>query len=169
MRVPPAALPSAVEWTQMNISVPVSRSRCMETDSPSHSASKLSTRGWSLGRSLVFLGVLDHGQDARRDEPCSAHDTAGPRQLPDLDRRARAAHLDAAAGTGGFDHVFTRRTVACIHQNLDKISLRHTFLVFPDFASSTPPPGGFAADLPGERGGELMAQCRLHGPGGGAG
>src|SRR5712664_529191 len=35
MRVPPAAGPRRVEWTQMNIKVPVSRSRWSDTDSPS--------------------------------------------------------------------------------------------------------------------------------------
>src|SRR5438270_2753020 len=71
------------------------------------------------------LGVLDYRQNARGDEACRAHHAATAVQLADLDRRARAADLDAAPGTGGFDDVFPGSAVAGVDQDLDKISFGH--------------------------------------------
>src|SRR5438552_6812098 len=85
----------------------------------------------SSGRLLFVLGVLDHSQDAWCDETGRADHSSGARQLADLDRRARAAYLDAASGAGGFDHVLTGGAAAGVHQNLDEISLCHTPSLFP--------------------------------------
>src|SRR2546430_13639310 len=85
----------------------------------------------SSGRLLFVLGVLDHSQDAWCDETGRADHSSGTRQLANLDRRARAAHLDAASGAGGFDHVLTGGAAAGVHQNLDEISLCHTPSLFP--------------------------------------
>src|SRR5205823_3545978 len=71
------------------------------------------------------LGVLDYRQNARSDEACRAHHAAAAVQLADLDRRARAADLDAAPGTGGFDDVLPGSAVAGVDQDLDKISFGH--------------------------------------------
>src|SRR5215831_13726305 len=48
MRVPPPAGPSAVEWTQTNIHVPVSPSYRITTCSPSQPRSRSSNTPWSL-------------------------------------------------------------------------------------------------------------------------
>src|SRR5256885_13058247 len=75
-----------------------------------------------LGCLLFFLGVLDHCEDARRDEPRGADNAPSAGQLSDLDRRARAAHLDTASGPGGLDDVFTGRAAAGVHQDFHEIS-----------------------------------------------
>src|SRR5438094_2045888 len=144
MRVPPAAGPRRVEWTHTNIHAPLSRSRWIETDSPSQDARRSSTdpsvsvlKPLSLtlsprGRGKSgSLGVLDDRQDSRRHETSRAHDASVARQLADLDARARAAHLDAAAGAGRLDDVPTRDAASGVDQNLDEISLCHTYLLFP--------------------------------------
>ena len=69
--------------------------------------------------------MFDYGEDARRHKPGRAYHIAGAGQLTDLDGRARAAHLDAAARALGFDDVFPRRAIARVDEDLDKISLCH--------------------------------------------
>jgi uracil-DNA glycosylase len=75
--------------------------------------------------------MLDDCQDARRHKPRRTHDATGAGQLADLDGRARAADLDAAPGSPGFDHVFPGGAVAGVDENLDEISLSHTSQLFP--------------------------------------
>src|SRR5438045_935744 len=81
---------------------------------------------WGRGKS-GSLGVLDDRQDSRRHETSRAHDASVARQLADLDARARAAHLDAAAGARRLDDVLTRDAASGVDQNLDEISLCHTY------------------------------------------
>ena len=69
--------------------------------------------------------MLDYRQNARGDEAGRAHHAAASVQLADLDRRARAADLDASAGAGGFDDVLPGSAVAGVDQDLDKISFGH--------------------------------------------
>ena len=75
--------------------------------------------------------MLDDRQDTRRHETSRAHDASVARQLADLDARARAAHLDAASGPGRLDDVLARGAAAGVHEDLDEISLCHTYLLFP--------------------------------------
>jgi hypothetical protein len=73
--------------------------------------------------------MLDDSKHAGRDEPRCAHDASVARELADLDGRTRAAHLDAASGALGLDDVLPRGAVACVDENLDKISLCHDLLI----------------------------------------
>src|SRR5438309_314111 len=75
--------------------------------------------------------MFDDRQAPGRDESRRPYDAAGPRQLADLDRRARAAHLDAPPGACRLNDVLAGRAAAGVHQDLDKISLRHTSLLCP--------------------------------------
>src|SRR5919204_3071428 len=78
---------------------------------------------------LRRLRVLYDREDPRRDETSRAHDTAVARQLPDLDRRARAAHLDAAPGPGRLDRVLARCAAPGVDEDLDEISFCHVFFI----------------------------------------
>jgi hypothetical protein len=69
--------------------------------------------------------MLDDRENARCDEPRRADHAAVAGQLTHLDRRSRAAHLDAASGALGFDDVLPRGAVAGVDENLDEISLCH--------------------------------------------
>src|SRR5438270_725281 len=75
--------------------------------------------------------MFDDRQDPGRYESRRPYHAAGSRQLADLDRRARASHLDAPPGAGRLDDVLAGRAAAGVHQDLDKISLRHTSLLCP--------------------------------------
>src|SRR5438067_13359372 len=92
--------------------------------------------------------MFDDRQDPGRYESRRPYHAAGSRQLADLDRRARASHLDAPPGAGRLDDVLASRAAAGVHQDLAKISLRHTSLLCPmrahlmRYLSLAPPPEG---------------------------
>ena len=73
--------------------------------------------------------MLDDRENARRDEPGRADHAAVAGQLADLDRRARAAHLDASSCALGLDDVLPRCAVAGVDENLDEISLCHDVFI----------------------------------------
>src|SRR5260370_33746893 len=82
--------------------------------------------------------MLNDREDPRRHEARRPHDATCPCQLSNLDCRARAAHLHAAPGARGLDHVFACGTAPGVDQDLDEISLCHTSLLFPIRAILTP-------------------------------
>src|SRR5438132_12666425 len=75
--------------------------------------------------------MFDDRQDPGRYESRRPYHAAGSRQLADLDRLARSRHRDGPPGAGRLDAVLASRAAAGVHQDLDKISLRHTSLLCP--------------------------------------
>src|SRR5690348_11243444 len=78
--------------------------------------------------------MLDDREHAGRHEARRPHHAAGAGELPNLDGRARAAHLDAPPGARRLDVVLACDATSGVDQNLDEISLGHTSLLFPNRA-----------------------------------
>ena len=88
--------------------------------------------------------MLDDCQNAGRDKPRRADHAARAVELADLNRRARAADLNAASRARRLDDVLASRAAAGIDQNFDKVSFRHDFLLYSHFGRylnvAQPPP-----------------------------
>src|SRR2546423_14133975 len=96
MRVPPPEGPSRVEWTQMNIHVPVSRSRWIDTDSPSQAASSSSMAGGESRESpwakrFSVMATKKQSTAAKRNIKKAASAAKSQRTIAHLPKKTRTA------------------------------------------------------------------------------